>query len=114
MAMAAAMLMLLVLLSVLSTAAGFLVPAPALARRSRERTTVTAWMAPAPQMLLDGWARSNPFGSTASKAPARRPDGLDTEVVICGTGIAGLALAADLERRGVDYLVVEKARCVDT
>lgn len=65
-------------------------------------------------MLLNGWG-SNPFSfqsptATAASGQKRRADGLDTEVVICGTGIAGLALAADLERRGVDYLVVEKAR----
>jgi hypothetical protein len=31
---------------------------------------------------------------------------------IVGAGIAGLALAADLERRGIDYVVLEKARSV--
>lgn len=64
-------------------------------------------------MLLNGWgAGGNPFSFQSPAATAtkgRRADGLDTDVVICGTGIAGLALAADLERRGVDYLVVEKA-----
>ncbi len=61
-------------------------------------------------MLLNGWG-SNPFAlSSSSAASKKRADGLDTDVVICGTGIAGLVLAADLERRGVDYLVVEKAR----
>lgn len=34
---------------------------------------------------------------------------VDTDVLICGAGIAGLALAADLERRGVDYRLVERA-----
>ena len=34
---------------------------------------------------------------------------LDTDVLITGVGPAGVALAADLERRGIDYLLVEKA-----
>lgn len=32
--------------------------------------------------------------------------------VIVGAGIGGLTLAYDLERRGIDYLVLEKAKCV--
>lgn len=120
MVVAASALLLLLLLCGLSTAAGFLLPAGfLLARRSdrstsssRLRSRTAAGTVSAPQMLLDGWAKSNSFAVRTSKIPARRPDGLDTEVVICGTGIAGLVLAADLERRGVDYLVVEKARWV--
>ena len=34
---------------------------------------------------------------------------LDTDVLITGVGPAGVALAADLERRGIDYLLIEKA-----
>jgi 2-polyprenyl-6-methoxyphenol hydroxylase-like FAD-dependent oxidoreductase len=33
----------------------------------------------------------------------------DTDVIICGAGPAGLALAIDLARRGVDFLLIDKA-----
>ena len=32
-----------------------------------------------------------------------------TDVLICGAGAAGLALAIDLARRGVDFRLIEKA-----
>ncbi len=45
----------------------------------------------------------------AATTTAKMQGGVDTDVLICGVGIAGLALAADLERRGIDYRIVEKA-----
>ena len=32
-----------------------------------------------------------------------------TDVLICGAGAAGLALAIDLARRGIDFRLIEKA-----
>jgi len=32
-----------------------------------------------------------------------------TDVLICGAGAAGLALAIDLARRGVDFRLIEQA-----
>jgi hypothetical protein len=79
------------------------------ARHLTSGRTMTTAPAPLRMLLNGGWG--NPFApKAAAPTSSRRSDGLDTEVVICGTGIAGLALAADLERRGIDYLVVEKAR----
>ena len=34
---------------------------------------------------------------------------LTTDVLICGAGAAGLSLAIDLARRGVDFRLIEKA-----
>src|SRR5258707_4522693 len=36
------------------------------------------------------------------------PDGFDTDVLIVGAGPAGLVLACELARRGVDYRLVEQ------
>jgi 2-polyprenyl-6-methoxyphenol hydroxylase-like FAD-dependent oxidoreductase len=35
--------------------------------------------------------------------------GSTTDVLICGAGAAGLALAIDLARRGVNFRLIEKA-----
>src|ERR1700761_4644808 len=36
------------------------------------------------------------------------PDPMSTDVLICGAGAAGLTLALDLARRGVDVRLIEK------
>ncbi len=37
------------------------------------------------------------------------PKEATTDVLICGAGAAGLSLAIDLARRGVDFRLIEKA-----
>lgn len=114
----------LLLVLLLTTAVGAFVVVPSPASPMHAQRAAAKPLSPAgptaaqtntrPRMLLNGWGGAgSPFSfqsPAATAKPKRRADGLDTDVVICGTGIAGLALAADLERRGVDYLVVEKAR----
>lgn len=49
------------------------------------------------------------LGSQAIIKMAAGSNTPDTDVLIVGVGPAGVALAADLERRGIDYLLIEKA-----